>query len=116
MPNIFITLFILQTEVVQKSLNPQWNKYGEFIVDNVDHDELVVKVWDKDLTSDDDPLGSAEIPVSSLVQKSGNKDGAWWPLKNVKRGNICLRSRWFVPSETQEDFKASKEQWNKLCI
>ena len=80
----------------------------------MNHDELVVKVWDKDWTSDDDPLGSAEISVSSLVEKSANNDGAWWTLKNVKRGNIFLRSWWFVPSESHEDFKVSKEEWNKL--
>ena len=101
--------------MVQKSLNPKWNKYGEFIVDDMNHDELVVKVWDKDKTSSDDPLGSAEIPVSEILKEnSGNKDRAWWPLKNVKRGDICIRSRWFVPSESHEDFKVSKEEWNIL--
>ena len=99
---------------MKKSLNPKWNKYGEFIVDDMNHDELMVKVWDEDRTSANDPLGSAEIPVSELVEKPGNKDGAWWPLKNVKRGDICIRSRWFVPSESHEDFKVSKEGWNKL--
>ena len=109
------TLFILQTKVVKKSLNPKWNKYGEFIVDDMNHDKLVVKVWDKDDLSSDDPLGSAEIPVSEILKEnSGNKDRAWWPLKNVKRGDICIRSRWFVPSESPEDFKVSKEEWNKL--
>ena len=109
MKNIVPIYFQFQTEVIKRSLNPVWNKYGEFVVDRLDRDNLVINVWDWDVATKDDPLGSAEVPVSSIANRSGSDDNDFWvELEGVDTGKVRLWTKWFVPSTSSKDFEVSK--------
>ena len=88
-----------------------WNKYGEFVVREMDNDNLVINVWDWDGLTKDDPLGQAEVPVSSLVERSGTGDNDFWvTLEGVDTGRVRLFTQWFTPSLSAADFEASKAE------
>ena len=62
----------MQTITVDQSLNPVWNKYGEFAVQREDlpeDSELIIKVWDQDMIGADDYLGLATFPLKQLTGK-----------------------------------------------
>ena len=62
----------MQTITVDQSLNPVWNKYGEFAIqkeDSPEDSELIIKVWDKDIIGADDYLGVTMFPLKNLKGK-----------------------------------------------
>ena len=61
-----------QTNTVDKTLNPVWNKYGEFAVQKeglLEDCKLVISVWDEDTVGTDDDLGEAVIPLKEFRDK-----------------------------------------------
>lgn len=60
-----------RSSVVERSLNPHWNETICFLVESSEQDmSLSVMVMDHDLGKPDDPLGSLDIPLSSVRANS----------------------------------------------
>ena len=95
---------------MKKSLNPVWNKYGDFIVQDLDRDDLIIKVWDWDNLTRDDPLGQAELPVSELMNRQGNDQDFWVKLDNAESGKVRIFVQWFTLSQSYDDYVVSKSQ------
>jgi len=121
-------------------LNPVWNKYGEFIIFDPNKDYLTINAWDDDRLTRDDPLGQAEIPLTTILDScrtvaaaadargftvgggdSGSSSlsstaaatadsGFWVKLDNADSGKIRLSTQWFVPSLSYADFELSKSE------
>ena len=63
----------MQTKVIEKELNPVWNKYGEFAFQSEDFSEdcsLYINVWDKDKIGSDDSLGDLKVPIEEMRDTS----------------------------------------------
>ena len=62
----------IQTKIIEKELNPVWNKYGEFAFQSEDFSEdcdLYINVWDKDKIGSDDSLGDIVVPISKMKNR-----------------------------------------------
>ncbi|KAJ8603914.1 hypothetical protein CTAYLR_009717 [Chrysophaeum taylorii] len=82
-----------QTTVKWKNLDPKWEE--SFVLPMVDDVEasLVVEVFDRDVLSGDDLIGSFEIPLSQLSEKRLIRD--WFPLsRDKKSGALDLFVLW----------------------
>ena len=70
----FVTFTLRKEKQVSKTLNyagkePKWNQKFVFDINSQDED-MMVRVWDKDLISND-AVGYASIRVSSLIINKG---------------------------------------------
>ena len=74
-----------RTPTIKANLNPEWNCELEFggkltarQVD--DEEEVVVRLYDQDLLSKDDPLGEVHIPIWMIAD---TKEATWFPVEPV---------------------------------
>ena len=62
-----------QTRVISKNCYPIWNEVFTFGVRDVSAQQLVFKIYDYDVTSSDDFLGYARLPLSDILSESDLK-------------------------------------------
>jgi len=72
---------VQKSQTIPNTLNPQWNEKFTMPVTNPDTDTIKFDVFDSDVTKASDPLGSAQMPLTSL--KEGRQD-FWLPLQGKK--------------------------------
>eukprot|EP01084_Bolivina_argentea_P278375 475534_1 len=74
-----------KTKVIQNNANPVWNERFQLFPDNPKKDVLKLKIWDKDLWTFDDKIGSVYIPVIDVLNANGyiNKS---YDIKDSKCG------------------------------
>jgi hypothetical protein len=65
------------TNYVNSTLSPVWNEEFDIPI-RFPNQNLVIKVFDRDVTSKDDEMGFIEIPISSLP--NGREINGWAPL------------------------------------
>ena len=65
------------TNYIESTLSPVWNEEFDIPV-RFPNQNLVIKVFDRDVTSKDDEMGYIEIPISSLP--NGREITGWAPL------------------------------------
>ena len=80
-----------KTPVIKRNLNPEWNHAMEFggkmSARHLDEDEeIVVRIYDHDTFSSDDPMGDVHIPIWMIAEE---KEDVWFPVEPVAH----MRSR-----------------------
>ena len=80
-----------RTHVCPKTLDPRWDKAFIFKVSDEDlQDEpLIVKLWDMDVLSSDDPIGHVSVEVDSLTKWSSPAEHqikGWFPVYDTLKG------------------------------
>ncbi|VDP20520.1 unnamed protein product [Onchocerca flexuosa] len=90
-----------RTKTIDNDLNPVWNEYFEFIVDQADGQKLRIELFDYDKTSSDEELGRLTIDLDNVRTKK-NLD-SWFPLDACKHGDIHIQAAWMNLSSSPQD-------------
>ena len=78
-----------KTKVVKNTQEPQWNHETEFDVPDGDSRTFNIEVFDSDKLGKDKSLGKLKMDIIDILDMDG-KDGKWFPLTGVKKGQILL--------------------------
>ncbi|PRP78644.1 C2 calcium-dependent membrane targeting domain-containing protein, partial [Planoprotostelium fungivorum] len=80
---------VKKTEIRRKTLNPIWNEDFRFEVPQdsqlQDH-PIKLKVYDHDVVSADDVIGTIHVDLNCLLNKSGGQIAGWFPIFDTLRG------------------------------
>lgn len=78
-----------RTKTIHNDLNPVWNEYFEFVVDQADGQKLRIELFDYDKMSNDEELGRLAIDIDNIKKKRNLDD--WFPLDACKHGDIHIK-------------------------
>uniref|UniRef100_A0A1I7W1K8 C2 domain-containing protein n=1 Tax=Loa loa TaxID=7209 RepID=A0A1I7W1K8_LOALO len=90
-----------RTKTIDNNLNPIWNEYFEFVVDQVNGQKLRIELFDYDKTSSDEELGTLTIDLLYIKEKRNLDD--WFPLDACKHGDIHIQAAWMNLSSSLLD-------------
>jgi len=81
-----------KTKVIHKTLNPEWNESFEFVgtLPQFLGTGLLLKCFDKDRFTRDDPLGNVEVPLSELQLAPHHE----YEEKLPKKGTLFFEVSW----------------------
>ena len=109
-----------QSKVIPKSVNPTWNEELEAAISEaeMEHDELYVQVWDKDLLTDD-LIGQVVLSLSTLSLAAASASSKWYTIHDSKgaAGEVHLDLTLMptaAPSSSQQTNPASLHP--QLCL
>ncbi|KAL3269794.1 hypothetical protein HHI36_008853 [Cryptolaemus montrouzieri] len=91
-----------RTQTISKTLDPTWDYWCEFIINEINGQRLKIYVWDEDITNDDF-LGNTSVDISSF-QSRGHVN-TWFTLEQVSHGRIHIEFFWYFLSKEREDLK-----------
>ncbi|XP_024873597.1 extended synaptotagmin-2 isoform X2 [Temnothorax curvispinosus] len=105
-----------RTKTIDNTVNPKWDFWCEFIVEEGlgAYNTVVAQLFDKDNAAQDDPLGRATIEVNQ-VKKKGTID-TWISLEQAKHGMVHLRLTWLQFSRDSADLKAALIETQELRV
>jgi Ca2+-dependent lipid-binding protein len=105
----------IKTKTVKNSQNPDWNFEADIPLNPNGPKSITVDVFDDDKFGKDNPIGSTEIDIASIVNK-GPVDKAWLPLDGVKSGKIQISAE-YEPADLENiDTKAPSKQGGALGL
>merc|ERR550517_2169456 len=84
---------------INNDLNPQWNFENTFVVSKSSKETLRFEVYDKDMVTKDDLMGSTEISITDAAQM---KEGLWIPLQGCKSGELFVSVEVYQPKTGEE--------------
>lgn len=79
---------VFKSKVQKKTLNPVWNEYFEVAVPSRIAADFSISVWDWDLATQPDPLGTAEVSLAELEPFRPMETRV---LLDAKSGSVRLR-------------------------
>uniref|UniRef100_A0A0R3RWY1 C2 domain-containing protein n=1 Tax=Elaeophora elaphi TaxID=1147741 RepID=A0A0R3RWY1_9BILA len=91
-----------RTKTIDDDLNPVWNEYFEFVVDQAHGQKLRIELFDYDKMSSDEELGRLVIDLDNVEEKRNLDD--WFPLDSCKHGDIHIQAAWMNLSSSPLDF------------
>ncbi|VIO90608.1 C2 domain containing protein [Brugia malayi] len=91
-----------RTKTIDNNLNPVWNEYFEFVVDQANGQKLRIELFDYDKASSDEELGTLTIDLINVKEKKSLDD--WFPLDACKHGDIHIQAAWMNLSCSPADF------------
>ncbi|XP_018046960.1 PREDICTED: extended synaptotagmin-2 isoform X2 [Atta colombica] len=105
-----------RTKIIDNTINPKWDYWCEFIVEEGlgAYNKVVAQLFDKDNAGQDDPLGRATIEVNR-VKKKGTID-TWVSLEQAKHGMVHLRLTWLQFSKEPADLRAALMETQELRV
>ncbi|XP_018345898.1 PREDICTED: extended synaptotagmin-2 isoform X2 [Trachymyrmex septentrionalis] len=105
-----------RTKIIDNTVNPKWDYWCEFIVEEGlgAYNMVVAQLFDKDNAGQDDPLGRATIEVNR-VKKKGMID-TWVSLEQAKHGMVHLRLTWLQFSKEPADLRAALVETQELRV
>ncbi|XP_071644430.1 extended synaptotagmin-2 isoform X2 [Temnothorax longispinosus] len=105
-----------RTKTIDNTVNPKWDFWCEFIVEEGlgAYNTVVAQLFDKDNAAQDDPLGRATIEVNQ-VKKKGTID-TWISLEQAKHGMVHLRLTWLQFSRDSADLRAALIETQELRV
>ncbi|KAL0121270.1 hypothetical protein PUN28_008736 [Cardiocondyla obscurior] len=105
-----------RTKTIDNTVNPKWDFWCEFIVEEGlgAYNTVVAQLFDKDNAAQDDPLGRATIEVNQ-VKKKGMTD-TWVSLEQAKHGMVHLRLTWLQFSKDPADLRAALIETQELRV
>lgn len=102
-----------QTKTINNTINPKWDFYCEYLVNDIRGQELDIKIFDDDDgPNEDDLLGRANLDVHDIWQ-SGEVD-MWVPLSDAKSGRIHVRAAWLELSQMADSLEPQLEEIRAL--
>lgn len=78
-----------RTKTIDNDLNPVWNEYFEFVVDQANGQKLRIELFDYDKMGSDEELGTLAIDLINIKEKRDLDD--WLPLDSCKHGDIHIQ-------------------------
>ncbi|XP_018364569.1 PREDICTED: extended synaptotagmin-2 isoform X2 [Trachymyrmex cornetzi] len=105
-----------RTKIIDNTVNPKWDYWCEFIVEEGlgAYNTVVAQLFDKDNAGQDDPLGRATIEVNR-IKKKGTID-TWVSLEQAKHGMVHLRLTWLQFSKEPADLRAALVETQELRV
>ncbi|GAB4820429.1 hypothetical protein N2152v2_007475 [Parachlorella kessleri] len=84
-PSIRMWLYVrprrkLQTAVKSSTVHPIWDEEFQLIVHDTTHQTLNLSLWDSDVLTPDDKIGSVEVPLNTLDLTPGATNDLWLPV------------------------------------
>eukprot|EP00817_Percolomonadidae_sp_ATCC50343_P003830 CAMPEP_0117422960 /NCGR_PEP_ID=MMETSP0758-20121206/3708_1 /TAXON_ID=63605 /ORGANISM="Percolomonas cosmopolitus, Strain AE-1 (ATCC 50343)" /LENGTH=411 /DNA_ID=CAMNT_0005205919 /DNA_START=146 /DNA_END=1378 /DNA_ORIENTATION=- len=99
---------IKRTTTKKKSTNPQWNETFSFPLTNAQQNAIRFKLFDKDLITKDDVLGTLDITLENLVKNKPEKfEKEMIPTKKKNKITLHYTLEW-------KDYYTKEEEDSKL--
>ncbi|KAJ9585516.1 hypothetical protein L9F63_002717, partial [Diploptera punctata] len=103
-----------RTQTINNTINPKWDFWCEFQIEEMKGQKLAAVLYDKDTTGQDDFLGRNEVDVNAVVKK-GQADLTITIIR-VKSGLVHLRLTWLTLSSSLADLKAAIAETQLLRV
>uniref|UniRef100_A0A1B6M122 Extended synaptotagmin-like protein 2a n=1 Tax=Graphocephala atropunctata TaxID=36148 RepID=A0A1B6M122_9HEMI len=103
-----------KSKTIDNTVDPKWDFWCEFVVEELVGQNLVTKVFDKDNAANDDALGRASVEIQGVTKK-GILD-TWVTLEEAKTGMVHLRLTWLQLTSNKDDLKLALAETQQLRL
>ncbi|KAF7287123.1 hypothetical protein GWI33_002500 [Rhynchophorus ferrugineus] len=92
-----------RTQIIERTSNPKWDYWCEFVVEEIKGVFLFISLWDYDTIQEDEPLGKAKVQLTEILSKQNAN--MWITLECVKHGEIQIRGTWLSFTSNIQDLQ-----------
>ena len=106
----------VKSERIDNTVNPEWDNFvGDFPIEVVRGQELLLELFDHDDNKEDEPLGHATV-ATGLVADKGQISDMWVDLEGAKTGRALLSLSWLEVTNEREDIDKMKGEGLTKCL
>jgi len=106
----------VKSDRIDNTVNPEWSNFvGDFPIEVVRGQELLLELFDHDDNSEDEPLGHATV-ATGLVADKGQISDMWVDLEGAKSGRALLSLSWLEVTNEREDIDKMKGEGLTKCL